>query len=117
MRIEQIERPLPRERRGPGIRLREQLVELAGGRAEVLSHEETAWASVTFAGTRHRLALAFEGTEAIAAGEAFIALLPEHEFAIRGQLVADATVPSVDHRLSPEPRLVLTCELLLLDDE
>lgn len=97
-------------------RLREALSELAQGRAQVLAHRETAWASVTFAGTRHRVELAFEGAEAIEAGESFIVLLPEHEFAIPGQLVADATVVEVDHRLAPEPRLTLIAELLLLEE-
>jgi hypothetical protein len=97
-------------------RLREALSVLAQGRARILAHGETAWASVTFAGTRHRIELAFEGAEAVESGECFIALLPEHEFAIPGQLVADATVVEVDHRLAPEPSLTLTAELLLLED-
>ena len=51
-------RPL---RRTPAIRLREQLLELAEGKATLLGHEEKSWASVTFAGTRHRIEPAFEG--------------------------------------------------------
>ncbi len=99
------------------MKLREQVLALAGGRAALLAHEEKAWASVTFAGTRHRLELAFEGVEAVQAGESFIAFLPEHEFAIPRQLVADAAVVAVDHRLAPEPRMTVSCELLLLDEE
>ena len=68
------------------------------GQATIVSHDEKSWASITFAGTRHRLELAFEGAEAVEAGELFIAFLPEHEFAIPGQLVADAAVTAVDHR-------------------
>lgn len=103
-------------RRTLAERLREALDELSEGRSQVLSHNEVAWASATFAGTRHRVALLFEGAEAIAAGEAFIALLPEHEFALPGQLVADAAVVEADHRLAPEPRLKVVCELLLLEE-
>jgi hypothetical protein len=33
-----------------------------------------------------------------------------------GQLVADAAVTAVDHRLAPEPRLTVSVELLLLDE-
>jgi hypothetical protein len=102
--------------RGTGARLREALLELSGRKAAVLRHDEKSWASITFAGTRHRLELAFEGEEAIAAGELFIAFLPEHEFTLPGQLVADAAIIAVDHALLPEPRLLVTCELLLLED-
>ena len=49
-------------------------------------------------------------------GEALIAMLPDHEFALPGQLVADASVSAVDHALAPSPRLTVTCELLLLED-
>jgi hypothetical protein len=95
--------------------LREALHELADGKAAILGHSETAWASVTFAGARHRVELLFEGAEAIDAGELFIALLPEHEFALPGQLVAEATVTEVDHRLQPQ-RMQVSCELLVLDE-
>lgn len=108
-----IRRPVPR---CSADRLREALSLLGQGHAKILTHTETAWASVTFSGTRHRMEIAFEGTEAVEAGESFIALLPEHEFAIPGQLVADATVVEVDHRLAPAPKLTLVAELLLLEE-
>jgi hypothetical protein len=118
-----LRRPAPRprgiltarRRRSPGERLLEALADLAQGKARVLSHTENAWASITFAGTRHRAVLEFNGAEAVEAGESFIAFLPEHEFALPGQLVADATVVEVDHRLEP-PLLQVTCELLLLEE-
>ena len=102
-------------RRTPADTLRAALLSLAQDRATILSHAEKAWASVTFTGTRHRLALQFDGGEAIEAAERFIAFLPEHEFAIPGQLVADATVTEVDHRFDP-PLMTVLCELLLLED-
>ena len=108
--------PPLRPRRGPGDRLREAVMGLAGGMASVVRHGERSWASVTFAGARHRLDLVFAGASGVEAGEQFIAALPDHEFAIAGQLVADATVIAVDHRVMPEPRMAVTCELLLLDD-
>ena len=106
---------MPKQRRTIADRLREALGALAHGRAQFVSHNETAWASVTFAGARHRLELAFAGAEAVAAGELFVAFLPEHEFALPGQLVADAAVTAVDHRLEP-PRMQVSCELLLLEE-
>lgn len=102
--------------RSTGERLREALLALADHRGQVLIHSEKAWASTTFAGARHTLALLFAGEDAVAAGEAFIAALPDHEFAIPGQLVADAAITEVEHRLLPNPRLVVRCELLLLEE-
>ena len=102
-------------RRAPGRHLREALLELARDRPTIVAHSERSWASVTFAGARHRLVLEFEGDEGIGAGETFIALLPEHEFAVPGQLVADATVTEVDHRLDP-PLMRVVCELLVLEE-
>ncbi|MEO6388517.1 MAG: hypothetical protein ABIT16_08640 [Croceibacterium sp.] len=116
MRIETLQpRPPLRPRRRTADRLREALLELAQGQASVLSHDEKSWASITFAGARHRIELVFEGDAAVQAGELFIAFLPEHEFAIPRQLVADAAITAVDHRLEP-PRMQVTCELLLLEE-
>lgn len=106
----------PRARRSDGDRLRSALLALAEHRAQVITHSEKAWASITFAGTRHSLAILFAGDEAVEAGEEFVAALPDHEFAIPGQLVADAGVVEVEHRLIPEPRLIVRCELLLLEE-
>lgn len=106
----------PRARRTTADRLRAALVALGEDRCAVLAHREKPWASITFAGTRHTVRLAFEGVNAVEAGERFIAALPEHEFAISGQIVADASVIEVDHRLAPEPRMAVVCEILLLEE-
>ncbi len=116
MRADPVLPPVRKLRRSSGERLREAVLALAGGQGEVLQHSETAWASITFAGTRHRLRIAFEGTEAVAGGEELVAALPEHEFEIPRQLVADATVCGVESTLLPSPRMVVDCELLLLED-
>lgn len=102
--------------RSAGDRLRAALMALSGQRGQIVTHSERSWASITFTGARHRLAMQFSGAEAVAAGEHFIAALPDHEFTIPGQLVAEATVIEAEHRLIPSPRLVLQCELLLLED-
>lgn len=101
--------------RSAGEKLLDALSQLAEGRSRLVRHAEKSWASITFAGTRHKVELAFEGAAAVEAGESFIAFLPEHEFAIPGQLVADAAVVAVEHRLDP-PLLTVTCELLLLEE-
>lgn len=84
----EIPRPARRVRKQSGEKLRDALLNLAGGLAQVDRHTEQNWASITFAGTRHSFTLTFEGNEAVEAGENFIALLPDHEFTIIGQLVA-----------------------------
>jgi hypothetical protein len=116
MRIETLTKPCG-PRRSICERLREELQALAKGHALILAHSEKSWASITFAGTRHRLDLEFQGAEAVDAAENFIAYLPEHEFAIPRQLVADAAVVAVDHRIGPDPRMEVRIELLLLDEE
>lgn len=103
-------------RRRPWRALLAAVIRLAGGEAELLRHVERPWASITFAGTRHTIALAFTGARAMAAGEAFITALPEHEFTISRQLVADAAVVAVEHAVLPEPRLTVEVELLLVED-
>lgn len=105
-----------RPRRTTADRVREALLTLAQGHASLLTHEEKAWASITFSGTRHEVMLDFDGADAVAAGEEFIDELPEHEFRIPGQLVADATVRAVDHRFGAEERMVVTAVLLLLEE-
>ena len=106
----------PRTRRTAGDRLRAALLDLSDHRAQVLDHKEVPWASITFAGARHTLTLLFVGEKAAAAGEQFIAALPDHEFAIPGQLVADASISDCEHRMLPHPRIVVTCEVLMLEE-
>lgn len=118
MRTDRIERRTRRfrSRRTTGDRVRQALTALAEAQPQVLSHEEKPWASITFAGTRHELVFEFLGIAACKAGERFIAALPDHEFAIPGQLVADATISAVTHSCTPELRLVVTAVLLLLEE-
>ena len=105
-----------RASRTPWMPLLSALLQLAGGRAELVRHSERSWASVTFSGTRHTVVLTFAGDAAVRAGETFIDSLPDHEFTIPRQLVADAAVVRVDHTLLPEPRLEVEVQLLLLDE-
>ena len=114
-RSEAMERPARSVRR-PWLQMLSAIMALAENRATLVRHSERAWASVTFTGTRHCVTLAFSGPEEIAAGERFIAALPDHEFSIPRQLVADAAITEVEHSTGPEERLVLTCELLLLEE-
>ncbi len=106
-------------RLGVGGKLARALLALGEGQGRIVLHEEKPWASITFAGARHRFVMEFSGEEAVEAGECFIVFLPDHEFAIPGQLVADAAITAVEHtvehRVEP-PVLKVTCELLLLEE-
>lgn len=106
----------PSGRRATWLHLLSQLMELACGCGELLSHSERPWASATFAGTRHRVRLRFAGEEAVEAGERFIDRLPDHEFTVPGQLVADAAITGASHTALPQPCLEIEAELLLLED-
>lgn len=105
-----------RPRRSLADRVRSGLLGITEGHGSVLAHAETAWASITFAGTRHEVVLEFCGTEAVVHGEELIERLPDHEFALPGQLVADATITKVDHRFGAMERLEVTAVLLLLEE-
>lgn len=111
---------IPSPRIGRGVRTDEQLVDalraLALGHGEVIAHAQRAWASITFAGARHHLTLAFDGADAVAGGEQLIEQLPEAELQVSRHLVADAAIASIDHRAYP-PRLAVDVEILLLEDE
>ena len=104
-------------RPGPWHQVLRALMELGGGAGELLLHSQRDWASATFAGSRHRFTLDYAGMEPIERAEDLIAALPDHEFRIPGQIVADAAVVAVEHRALPEPGLTLTCELLLLAED
>ena len=104
-------------KRDPANQLLAALYALGKGHGALLRHEERAWASITFAGSRHTLAFRFAGDAGVAAGETFVAELPEHEFAIPHKLVADATVTAVRHKMLPKPSLEVECEVLMLDED
>lgn len=101
--------------RGPWLRLLSEVLRLAGPEVEFVHHGERDWASATFSGARHTIALAFDGAQAVAAAEAFIAALPDHEFTVPRHLVADAVIASVEHRQSP-PHMKVEVELLVIVD-
>ncbi|WP_292636672.1 hypothetical protein ACLIMP_10210 [Novosphingobium aerophilum] len=102
--------------RGPWLPLLSAVLKLAGPEVEFLRHAERPWSSATFSGSRHTIALAFTGDAAITAGENLIEALPEHEFTIPRQLVADAALGEVAHEAGPPARMTVELELLLLED-
>lgn len=102
--------------RHPSLRLLETMLLLAGEHADLMAHAERPWASATFSGTRHTFTLSFSGVDGVAAAEEFIAVLPDHEFALPGRLAADAGINEVTHTTHPHPAMVVEADVLLLDD-
>lgn len=84
------------ERSGPGV--------------IVAQHDSTLWTSVTFAGARHRLIIEAPLTSGF---DRWLAALPEAEFALRGHLVADVAVGSIEHC---DGRATVTIEALTVED-
>jgi hypothetical protein len=60
-----------------------------GAAVAIESLASRPWASVTFSGERHRLALCLPGPGAAAAADAFLDGLAERDFALRGHVLAD----------------------------
>lgn len=83
--------------------------EAAGCPVEIANADWTRWASATFAGARHMLRLSAPPSPALIA---WIAALPEAEFALRGHLVADLSVAAVRHAGD-----IITMELEILTVE
>lgn len=102
--------------RRPWLQLLSTVLQLAGPHASLLRHGEKAWASVTFSGSRHTIALQFSGAYGIADAERFIEALPEHEFDLSRAIVADANVVGMQQAMLPTPHAIVDIELLLLDD-
>lgn len=102
--------------RSTGEHLRQAVHAICGGVGTIVTHKERAWSSITFSGTRHELVIRFEGLEHVEAGERLVEQLAEHEFAMPGQLVADAAVTLTDHRFGPVETLTVTAVLLLLEE-
>ena len=93
-----------------------ELQALAGHSAVIASYKQTAWASITFSGTRHEVTMQFEGDDAVAKGEFLCEKLPDHGFRIPGQLVADAVIKCIDHKFGENETLKVEASLLLLEE-
>lgn len=73
------------------------------------------WASITFAGERHRLVLSLPGPGAQAAVDAFLDGLEDREFALRGHVLAD--IEATDIQRDEDGQLRLTLEALTIEGD
>lgn len=97
--------------RGPDVAtLLARALERNGPGVTVLQCQTKPWASVTFAGARHRLTIEARAT---AGFDRWLAALPDAEFALRGHLVADLVVESIEHC---DGRARVTIEVLTVED-
>jgi len=85
-------------------------LEASGPAVAVERHETIGWASATFAGARHRVTIEACATPGL---DRWLAALPEAEFALRGHLVADLAVASVEQR---DGRATAVIEALTVED-
>lgn len=81
--------------------------------SEIESRKQTPWHSATFSGERITIILNLAGDERTASARAFAKALPDAEFELRRQLVADIMVSDIQPF---EDSLLLTIEALLLDE-
>jgi hypothetical protein len=72
------------------------------------------WASITFAGERHRVLLCLPGPGAQAAVDAFLEGLEDREFALRGHVVADIEATGIQR--DGDGQIRLTLEALTIED-
>lgn len=81
--------------------------------AEIASRKQTPWHSATFSGERVTIVLKLTGDEPAERATAFAEALPDTEFNLRRQLVADIMVSEMQ---PSDDGVLLTVEALLLDD-
>jgi hypothetical protein len=97
--------------RGPDVATQlARAIEASGPAVTVARHEASGWASATFSGARHRLTIEARATTGF---DRWLAALPEADFALRGHLVADVTVGSVE---KSEGRARVVIEALTVEE-
>jgi hypothetical protein len=84
-----------------------------GAAVAIESVASRPWASITFSGERHRLALYLPGPGAEAAADLFLDGLAEREFALRGHILADIALAE---RSDEDGQVRLVLEALTVED-
>lgn len=77
---------------GTAMRLLKQLSDVLGPDAQPGPCREREWASATFSGARHSMDFRLPLAQRDAPLPAMLAALPEHEFTLPGEIVADCTL-------------------------
>ena len=93
------------------------VLDICGDGSELVGAHEREWASATFSGARHSLDLMIPANDERGALPDAVARLPDHEFDLVGEIVADCAV-TVGQRCrgnDGRTRLALRVELLTID--
>lgn len=99
--------------------LRLALIALVGGDVELSAYRERPWASATFVGGRHYWTLTLSGPNHADRAAKLEAIIGEHEFSIRGHIVADAIVTSrrAIANANGESAAMVTLEILTIEED
>lgn len=95
-------------------RIYRSIAQLIGPACELVTATERPWASATFSGARHSLRLQIALPDADAPAPPGLDRLPDHEFALPGQLVADCAVTVEQRHRDAAGRWWLMCEVDVL---
>ncbi len=92
------------------------VMEICGDDSELVGAHEREWASATFSGARHSLDLLIPANDEGGALPDAIARLPDHEFDLMGEIVADCAVTIGQRHRSADggTRLAVRVELLTI---
>jgi len=100
-----------KKKRDIGSMLTEQLQEYLGSEHLVSLSREKPWASITFSGTRFLFEIASLNPAASQASNQRLEQLPDHEFRLPGQFVADVLIQPNSRQTG-----LLTIEILAIAD-
>lgn len=101
-------------RKDAAARLVQAVLDGIGTTATLHGADEREWASATFSGARHGLDLSIRLPSADAQPPAFLAQLPEWEFDLPGEIVADCSVTLAQRERGGDGTWRLPCRIELL---
>jgi len=113
-RLRSREWPRP-PRQDPHTRVIAQVLDLAGADSSVIATSSRPWASATFVGARHSLALKLKGPDNAGRAAMLAARLPDAEFSIAGHIVADACADE-HHPAADGSATVMRLSILTIED-
>ena len=98
--------------------LTESILALAGEDAVFIAVSSRPWASATFSGRKFRMTLRLEGSDSAGRAALLARMLPRHDFAIPGQIVADLQIDEQESGTGEggAPFATVTLTVLMVED-